>query len=988
MPTFNFLAQPSLPRPRVTIEDAERIARESFGISGTVTELGSNQDRNFQVTVDEARYVLRISNPAFSATELAAQDAAMAHLQHAGLDVPRSVEGLDGMLHQPVELHHQTLIARLLTFVEGESLAADDVLSPDQVRALGDTSARIVAGLADFAHPGTERVTQWDLRVASEVIDTLIDHVASAGRRAVVRAAGEHASARLDPVRDGLRIQAIHSDLTDDNVVRADGAGTVEVTGVIDFGDIGQGWLVGELAATCASVLHHNHAHPLDVLEAIAAFTERVPLTDQEIAALWPLVVLRTAVLVVSGEQQVALDGDNEYADENRRSEWLAFDTATRLDFDEMEALIAWRVRTADSPGADPIGEYALVAELPAAAQLDLSVTSLAFEGGSWLDPGIESRLAGAMYDMLGAAVTRYGEYRLSRAVLDVAGEVATLAIGAEIYLSPGTPVVAPVDGEIRSADGAVVLVAAGYDVWLTGLDRASRGDEIVIAGQVIGTVAPWHDFAVSGSDETDVPATTDVARMTLQVSRARGIRPPFFVRPSAEALWRRVCPDPSGLLGIPAAAAEWATDALLHLREATFARVQEHYYEHPPQIERGWRHHLIDVRAQTYVDMVNNVSAVGHAHPRLVEAVADQWSLLNTNSRFHYAQLARFSSRLAALAPEPLDTVFLVNSGSEAVDLAIRLAQAYTGQSTVLAVREAYHGWTMGADAVSSSIGDNPRALETRPDWVHLVESPHSYRGKHRGADSGARYVADFAVDLRMLDEQGRGIAGFIAEPVFGNAGGVLLPDGYLEGTYAEVRRRGGLCIADEVQVGYGRLGEYFWGSTQQGVVPDIITVAKAMGNGHPLGAVITRRDIAERFANEGSMFSSAGGSPVSCRVGLTVLDIMADESLQENASVVGAHLKSRLEDLGERFELIGAVYGLGLYLGVELVLDRTTLEPATSVAARVCDALLTEGCIMQPTGDYKNVLKIKPPLCLTIESADFFADALERVLSREVAR
>jgi 4-aminobutyrate aminotransferase-like enzyme len=159
-------------------------------------------------------------------------------------------------------------------------------------------------------------------------------------------------------------------------------------------------------------------------------------------------------------------------------------------------------------------------------------------------------------------------------------------------------------------------------------------------------------------------------------------------------------------------------------------------------------------------------------------------------------------------------------------------------------------------------------------------------------------------------------------------------------------------------------------------------------MGNGHPLGAVITRGDIAERFANEGSMFSSAGGSPVSCRIGLTVLDIMDDESLQENASIVGAHLKSRLEDLGERFELIGAVYGLGLYLGVELVLDRSTLEPATAVAAQVCDALLKEGCIMQPTGDYKNVLKIKPPLCLTIESADFFADALERVLSLEVLR
>jgi 4-aminobutyrate aminotransferase-like enzyme len=702
--------------------------------------------------------------------------------------------------------------------------------------------------------------------------------------------------------------------------------------------------------------------------------------------ALWPLVVLRTAVLVVSGEQQVMVDGDNEYADENRLHEWVAFDTASRLDFDEMEALISWRVQDVDSSGIDPLGEYALVAELPAAAQLDLSVTSLAFTGDGWLEPGAERRLAVALCDEFGAAITRYGEYRLTRAVLNETRETATLALGVEIHLSPGAPVIAPADGMMREVEDAVVLVTAGYDLWLTGVDRASRGDEIAIAGQVIGTVAPARDPA--GTGDSGDSETTDLGRVTMQVTRARGTRPPFFVRPSMGALWRRICPDPSGLLGIPVAAPEWATDALLESRDATFARVQEHYYEHPPQIERGWRQHLIDVRAQTYVDMVNNVAAVGHAHPRLVNAVADQWSLLNTNSRFHYAELARFTSRLARLAPDPLDTVFLVNSGSEAVDLAIRLAQAYTGHSTMLAVREAYHGWTQAADAVSSSIGDNPRALQTRPDWVHLVESPHSYRGKHRGPDSGVRYVADFAADLRMLDEQGRGIAGFIAEPVFGNAGGVLLPDGYLEGTYAEVRRRGGLCIADEVQVGYGRLGEYFWGSTQQAVVPDIITVAKAMGNGHPLGAVITRRDIAERFADEGSMFSSAGGSPVSCRVGLTVLDIMDDESLQENASLVGTHLKGRLEDLALRSELIGAVYGLGLYLGVELVLDRSTREPATSLAARVCEALLREGCIMQPTGDYKNVLKIKPPLCLTIESADLFADALERVLSLEVAR
>lgn len=380
---------------------------------------------------------------------------------------------------------------------------------------------------------------------------------------------------------------------------------------------------------------------------------------------------------------------------------------------------------------------------------------------------------------------------------------------------------------------------------------------------------------------------------------------------------------------------------------------------------------------------MVNNVTQIGHGHPRLVEAVRDQWARLNTNSRFHYEELSRYTERLAELAPEGLDTVFLVNSGSEAVDLALRLAQTHTGRRTVLAVKEAYHGWTVGSDSVSSSLGDNPRALETRPDWVRLVAAPNALRGIHRGPGSAAAYLADLDDDLAALDAAGVDVAGYIAEPVFGNAGGLMLPDGYLAGVYERIRARGGVCIADEVQVGFGRLGHYFWGSQQQGVVPDVITIAKAVGNGQPLGAVITRREIAESFAAEGSFFSSAGGSPVSSVVGLTVLDVMRDERLQENAVTVGDHLAGRLRELGERHPIVGAVHGMGLYLGVELVLDRAEMTPATAEATLVCDRMLAEGAIVQPTGDFKNVLKIKPPLCITRESADRFADALDLVLA-----
>jgi 4-aminobutyrate aminotransferase-like enzyme len=357
------------------------------------------------------------------------------------------------------------------------------------------------------------------------------------------------------------------------------------------------------------------------------------------------------------------------------------------------------------------------------------------------------------------------------------------------------------------------------------------------------------------------------------------------------------------------------------------------------------------------------------------------QLSKLNTNSRFNYGSVVELSERLVGLLPAKLDTVFLVNSGSEADDLALRIAWAWTGRRDVVAVREAYHGWTDATDAISTSVADNPDALSTRPDWVHTVAAPNSYRGEHRGADAWA-YSYEAVECIRDLVANGKAPAAFLAESYYGNAGGMPLPDGYLTEVYSAVRESGGLCIADEVQVGYGRLGSWFWGFEQQGVVPDIVTTAKAMGNGHPLGAVITTREIADHYRNQGYFFSSAGGSPVSSVVGLTVLDILHDEQLQRNALEVGDRLHTRLLELATQHELIGAVHGHGLYQGLEFVRDRDSLEPATAETTRICERMRELGVIIQPTGDRQNILKIKPPLCLDRAGADYFVDCLDRVL------
>lgn len=413
-------------------------------------------------------------------------------------------------------------------------------------------------------------------------------------------------------------------------------------------------------------------------------------------------------------------------------------------------------------------------------------------------------------------------------------------------------------------------------------------------------------------------------------------------------------------------------------------------------QVERGWRHHLVDTTGRAYVDIVNNVTGLGHGHPGVAEAVNRQIRMLSTNSRFLYRELAEYSERLLALLPEEartagpgrdaLDTVLLVNSGSEAVDLAIRLTQAATGRKTVVALREAYHGWTMASDAVTTSAYDNPYALENRPDWVHVADVPNRYRGTYQGeagdATVGQRYAADLGADLAALDTDGRPLAGFICESVLGNAGGVVLPDGYLSDVYARVRAEGGLCIADEVQVGFGRMGSSFWGFEQSGVTPDLITIAKPMGNGFPIGGVITSKRIADALASQGQFFASTGGNPLSCRVGLAVLDAMETEGLQQNALAVGERLKRGFAALAERHDIIGPIHGEGLYLGVELVRDRGTLEPAKQEAAAICERLKELGVIVLTTSERSNVLKVKPPLCLTAQSADFVLAQLDRVL------
>ncbi len=963
-----------LPRPDVTAAEAGDILLSRYGLSGTLTELGSQQDRNYRIDTGEQRYVLKICHMIYETLELEAQNAAIRHLTDmpGAPRVPRVVASTDGQDIVAVSIREQTFQVRLLEYLEGEGLSKPAFLPKQSVAALGALCANLAKSLADFDHPGLDRTLQWDLRRAGPVAVQLLSAITDSAARDRIAKNMVAAVRRVQPFAPALRLQAVHHDVTGDNVVsRRDAHGRLIPDGVIDFGDIIRGWLVGDLAVACASLLHQADADPFFVLPAVKAYHEIYPLKEEELRALWPLVVARAVILVASSEQQISIDPGNDYVRTNLELEKRIFDTAVAVPFDLMETAI---LKTAgiEVPTVSTADWHPLLPDLDLQKMhyVDLGVESQHFAAGNWTQGDMDWRLLAraASEAEADAAATRYGEYRLSRSGLRSARPSATYALHADICLPAQSPITAPFAARITWHNHHLVLAGEAVSLHLDGLDPSVEDGAELEAGQEIG--------AVSGE-------AGSLGGLRVQLSTLKGAEPPLFSAPSQVFAWSAICPSPSALLGAGVEAPKPLSPEILSVRNAHFAAPQKHYYAEPPQIERGWKEHMFDVEGRAYLDMVNNVTMLGHGHPRLAEAVSEQWLRLNTNSRFHYIAVADFSERLAALAPDGLDTVFLVNSGSEANDLALRLAWAHTGARNVLSLLEAYHGWSVASDAVSTSIADNPQALSTRPDWVHPVAAPNTYRGEFRGPDSTGDYLQSVFAALELIDNSGERLAGFIAEPVYGNAGGITLPDGYLASVYGQVRARGGVCIADEVQVGYGRLGHHFWGFEQQHVVPDIITIAKGMGNGHPLGAVITTRAIADSLEKEGYFFSSAGGSPVSSVVGTTVLDIMADEALQQNAREVGDHLKSRLIALMDHHPIVGAVHGMGLYLGVEFVRDRETLEPATLETAAICTRLLDLGVIMQPTGDHLNVLKIKPPLCLKAESADFFADMLEKVLS-----
>ena len=1002
---------------KFTTEDAVNIARKHYGLEATAQPLPSYLDQNFRIDSSRGRFVLKIANAAIEDAYVEFQQDILNYLANHGLSGVPSIVQIQSATNalRISDLNGTHHCVWMVTWLHGRVLANVNPVTCSLLANLGQYIGRLNKIMWSYSHPQAHRDSIWDLRQAGQ-LGRYLSYIPGEQRRSLIRKTLEDYEARVLPCLNGLPQSVIHHDANDYNVLVTGKGYESRISGLIDFGDALYTSTVCELAIAATYVMMGRPDPVGAAAHLVRGYHRSRPLKEAEIAVLYDLIRARLCCSLLLSAYQTTLEPNNDYLRVSEEGGWNLLyqmeETSPKLaEYRWREAcgieicphttsVVAWLEDKSDSFAPVMMPDV----RLHQPTVLDLSVA------GPWtalpgepVDPWSASGAWFRRIRRLGAhiGIGRYNEARLVyttdqyRTPNNDFEETRTVHLGIDLFKEAGSNVYAPLDGVVKSstfsektqgyggliilqhnADGIPFFTLYGH-LSLDSVQKLTAGTPVA-KGEPVGQLGtpdenggwiPHLHFQVIIDDL----GWTDTF--------------PGVAAASQCAVWLAVCPDPNTILGIPEDCfppPEPASKDILTRRHHYIGRNLSISYRTPLHIVRGYRQYLYDDTGRPFLDAVNNVPHVGHSHRAVVAAAHRQMHVLNTNTRYLHRSLVEYAKRLADTMPDPLSVCFFVNSGSEANDLALRLAYTHTRRRHLVVLDGAYHGHLSGLISISPYKFDGPGG-EGAPSNVHVAPMPDVYRGLHRGLDAATLYATD--VD-RILDEHSDKIAAFISESLLGCGGQIEFPQGYLHSVYSSVRAAGGLCIADEVQVGFGRVGTHFWGFETQNVIPDIVVLGKPMGNGHPLAGVVTTPQIAASFDNGMEFFSTFGGNPVSTTVGLAVLNVLQEERLQENALVTGIWLKEALNHMRTDHPIIGDVRGRGLFIGIELVLDLNTRAPAAKEATYIANRMAELGVLISTDGPAHNVLKIKPPLVFTQANAKVLVSKLRKVLKEDYVR
>jgi 4-aminobutyrate aminotransferase-like enzyme/Ser/Thr protein kinase RdoA (MazF antagonist) len=1011
--------------PHFTEQDAVSIAKDLYGIQATAKPLPSERDQNFRMTAEAgSRFVLKIANALEDPIMLDCQNQAMQHLNRHVTICPKVIAAKSGQLICEIrsaagEIHK----TRLVTYLPGIPMGSVKRHSAGLLEDLGRCVGEMDRAMADFDHPGARRDFYWDLARGLQIVKENQALISDADLRNRIEKFARDFEQLLAPLLPGLRKSVIHNDANDYNVIVGGNddlyTRNQRVVGIIDFGDMVYSHTIGNLAIAVAYAILDKSDPLQTAARMVKGYHRAYPLDENEIASLYPMVCMRLCMSACIAAQQLKERPENDYlsisqmpiqrtlpvlAEINPRLAEAAFRQACELPpLPRSQTICNWlrRERSVMAPILD-IDLRTAPLEI-----FDLSVASPLVHGNPEknTEPYITKRLwhemetAGAK-----AGIGRYDEARmLYTSPLFVTGDGLTdehraVHIGMDLFAEAGSAVHAPIAGKVFALSnnqapqdyGPVVILEHATDGGEPFYTLYGHLSTDTLKGLYAGKpIARGEQFGRIGAPDVNGGWTPHLHFQLITDLLDLGCDFPGVVRSGQRRLWALFSPDPNLVIGIPQArfpAPDPSVSDTLATRRNFLGRNLSIAYRNPIKMLRGWKQYLFDDTARRYLDAYNNVPHVGHCHPRVVEAACRQISVLSTNTRYLHDLINRYAERLCATMPEPLSVCFFVNSASEGNELALRLARSYTAQRDMIVLEAAYHGMTTSLIDISPYKHDGPGGAGP-PPWVHKAPIPDGYRGLYRSNDPEAarKYAAHVNEIIGELQGKGIGIAGFIAETCPSVAGQIFLPEGYLPEVYRLVRKAGGLCIADEVQTGYGRIGTHFYAFEAENLVPDIVVLGKPIGNGHPVSAVVTTPEIAEAFDTGLEFFSTFGGNTVSCAVGLTVLEVVLEENLQANALRVGKRLLEGMAPFIERYPIVGDVRGSGLFLGVELVRSRETLEPAKEEAEFIVNRMRDAGILLGTDGPFDNVIKIRPPMPFDESNAERLVANMDRILGED---
>jgi len=989
---------------------AESILFEHYGLQGKASPLPGEYDMNFRIDIEgKDQYILKIARPDTDTETLDFQQKLLIHLEqsHTGITAPVVIpDKMGNFLSSFKDNFNRHRPLRLLSWIPGR-IYQQVIPKRDDLRlSLGQCIGKLTASLESFDHPKAHRIFEWDL--ANSLWTANHIDVFKKQDKEIVTFFQERFSDRQNGYK-ALPKSVIHNDANDHNLIVDHNLKDPKVLAVIDYGDAIYSQTINDLAVTCAYGIMEQNDPLSAALSIVTGFNQSRKLREEELEYLYDCIAMRLVITVTKSALNKIAEPDNVYLQVSEKPAWEVLKKWKEISAD----FACYSFRQACGYTAHPKEEEFKAWASKVKIGLDQLFPTEKTNDCIDIDLSVSSKWLGhlsefADFDLFEFKINQLqkkyphsiiaGGYLEPRLVYSTEAyqkkgnerrESRTIHLGIDFWLPAGTPVHAPLKGEVvlavndagdKEYGGLIILKHKVEDLTFFSLyghlsvkSATSRlAGEIIEAGALVGLLGNYPE---NGNWAPHLHFEIMLSMLDFHKDF-----PGVAYRGEIET-WKSICPDPNLLFKLEHLEKGILPDnkQLKAFRAAHLGKGMSLSYQEPLQMVRGMGAYLVDQFGTAYLDTVNNVAHVGHEHHAVVKAGQDQMALLNTNTRYLHENINLLAKELLDTFPPELSVVHFVNSGSEANELALRMAKIVTKNKDILASEMGYHGNTNACIEVSSYKFDS-KGGKGCPEHTQLFPLPDQFRGQHRGENAGLAYAQELEKTISALKKKDRLPAALILEPIISCGGQIELPTGFLAKAYEHTRKAGGLCISDEVQVGCGRIGSSFWGFQLHNVIPDIVTIGKPLGNGHPVAAVVCTREVADKFANGMEYFNTFGGNPVSCAIAREVLKTVKRESLQSNALTIGNFLKTELKKLAKTFPILKDIRGQGLFLGVELTDEH--LLPLPEQTHYLANRMKDKGILMSVDGPDHNVLKIKPPLVFSKENAIQLIDALTSVL------